>query len=133
MPIREIDPEDAHAERLENADAVLLDVRTAEEFEAGHPEGAINVPVVLPTPMGMQPNPEFMQAVRDAVPQDARVLISCQSGQRSMMACQMMAQSGWQDLANVRAGFGGIRDMSGNILEPGWEARGLPVATGPSE
>ena len=80
--------------------------------------------------MGMQPNPEFLEVASASVPKDAKVLASCQVGQRSMFACQIMEQAGWKDLTNVRAGFGGLRDMTGNVIEPGWAQLDLPVSHG---
>jgi hypothetical protein len=31
---------------------------------------------------------------------------------------------------NVRGGFGGAHDHTGRLVEPGWEAVGLPVERG---
>ena len=130
MPIQEVGPKEANEIRKQESTAILLDVRTVEEFEQGHPDGALNIPVVLPSPMGMQPNPEFLDVVSANVPKDVKVLASCQVGQRSMFACQIMEQAGWKDLTNVRAGFGGLRDMENNVIEPGWAQLGLPVSRG---
>ena len=42
-----------------------VDVRTVEEFEAGHPAGAFNVPVMNRGAAGIVPNPEFVAVVLD--------------------------------------------------------------------
>ena len=49
MPIREVGPVEASEIRRAERTAILLDVRTVEEFEQGHPKGALNIPVVLPS------------------------------------------------------------------------------------
>jgi rhodanese-related sulfurtransferase len=51
-------------------------------------------------------------------------------GGRSQRACELLAQAGWADVANVRGGFGGERDRSGAVVIPGWRDAGLPVETG---
>lgn len=42
-----------------------LDVRTPEEFAAGHPPGAINIPFMFSAGGGMSPNPNFTKEVRE--------------------------------------------------------------------
>ncbi|MBI3725216.1 rhodanese-like domain-containing protein [bacterium] len=127
--IGEVSPKDASA-IFDEGGAILLDVRTAEEFANGHPAGSWNIPVMSAGPRGMQPNPDFLAVVQAAVPKDRKVLVSCMSGQRSMRACQIMAESGYQDLANVSSGYGGKRDMFGRTTEPGWLALNLPIESG---
>ena len=41
-------PEEAN-EKLANGDAVLIDVRDAEDYEAGHIPGAVNIPEIFTT------------------------------------------------------------------------------------
>src|SRR5437764_10184584 len=125
--VRELNPKEAHDAISKAKGAVLLDVRSAPEFASGHPAGALNVPIIHKGMMGMQPNPDFLAVVSAVVPKDKTVFVSCMSGQRSMRACMLMEQNGWKDLTNVRAGWGGARDMSGAVIEPGWQASGLPV------
>ena len=115
-----------------HAGAVYLDVRTEAEFEAGHPAGARNVPVVFFDPATRQPTPnaDFVATVERTIPRTAKLLVGCQSGGRSARACELLAQAGFTDLTNVRGGFGGARDQSGRVVVPGWREAGLPVETG---
>jgi rhodanese-related sulfurtransferase len=100
------------------------------DYEAGHPPGAINIPLLHFTPgLGMVPNDQFQSVVDANLPKDARILIGCKSGGRSANACQIMSQMGYTDVTNVRGGFVGAADMSGRLVEPGWSALNLPVAT----
>ena len=131
MPINQMTPPEAKAALDANPDAVYLDVRTEMEFDRGHPVGAINIPVVFPDPTtgGMQVNPDFVATVEGILARNARIFCGCQMGGRSQKAAEILAQAGYTDLTNVRGGFGGQRDMAGNILVPGWQAAGLPVTT----
>ena len=133
MEIGQLTPPEAHDVLKTNPDAVYLDVRTVEEFEAGHPAGARNVPVVFFDPATRQPRPnrDFVAAVERIVPRAAKLLVGCQSGGRSQHACELLAEAGFGDLANVHGGFGGARDHTGRIVVPGWRDAGLPVETGP--
>jgi hypothetical protein len=40
----------------------------------------------------------------------------------------LLQKAGYQDIANVIGGFGGMRDQTGNVIAPGWAASGLPVS-----
>ncbi|MCW5828545.1 MAG: rhodanese-like domain-containing protein [Deltaproteobacteria bacterium] len=129
MPIREVPP--AEARRLMSDEGyVYLDVRTMDEFTAGHPEGAWNAPVMEPGRMGMQPNPDFVRAVAAKFPRNTKLVVGCMAGGRSMRACQILEGEGYETLVNVRGGFGGARDGMGRVIEKGWQEAGLPVSTG---
>ena len=132
MDIPQTTPPEAHAALAADPAAVYLDVRTEAEFEAGHPAGARNVPVVFVDPATRQPtpNPDFVATVERTIPRTAKLLVGCQSGGRSARACELLAQAGFTDLINVRGGFGGARDQSGRVVVPGWREAGLPVETG---
>jgi rhodanese-related sulfurtransferase len=127
MPIRHVIPAEAARELAADATAVYLDVRTAEEFDAGHPAGARNVPVLVldVATRRPRPNPDFVAVVQRHLAPGVRLLVGCQSGMRSQRACELLADAGYTDLANVRGGFGGSNDA------PGWQESGLPVETGP--
>ena len=126
MAIRQVTAA-AAARELEGATgAAYLDVRTAEEFDAGHPAGARNVPVFVfdAATRRPRPNPEFLAVVQRHFPPGATLLVGCQSGMRSQRACELLADAGYTDLANVLDGFGGSEDA------PGWKESGLPVESG---
>jgi len=132
MEIPQLTPTEAEEIRQRDAGTVYLDVRTEEEFEAGHPAGARNVPVVFFDPATRQPtpNPDFLPTVERHLPRTTKLLVGCQSGVRSQRACELLAEAGYGDVANVRGGFGGARDQSGRIVVPGWRDAGLPVESG---
>jgi rhodanese-related sulfurtransferase len=107
-----------------------LDVRTPEEFALGHPAGAWNVPSHLQAPHGRSENGEFVRVVLATFAHDEKLVVGCQTGQRSQRACELLADSQLQ-LVEQRAGFGGVRDSFGKLSERGWSALGLPVAHEP--
>jgi len=133
MAIKQLDPPEAYQTLETNAEAVYLDVRTEEEFEAGHPTGAINVPVMFMIPGRPQPNPDFLTVVEKTLPKGKKLVVGCLSGGRSQRACEMLEEAGYSDLTNVRGGFGGARDASGAIAVKGWRDAGLPVTQGLGE
>jgi rhodanese-related sulfurtransferase len=132
MDIRQTTPPEAHQALTANPAAVYLDVRTEAEFEAGHPAGARNVPVVRVDPATRQPAPnaDFVATVEGIIPRTTKLLVGCQAGGRSQHACDLLAQAGFTDVTNVRGGFGGARDQTGRVVVPGWRDAGLPVETG---
>ncbi len=107
-----------------------VDVRTVEEFEAGHPPGAVNVPIMHAGGGGMTPNPDFLRVMNAAFPKDARVVVGCKAGGRSLRAAQMLAAEGFTGVLDQRAGWDGARDPFGKVTEPGWAPAGLPTEQG---
>ena len=126
MAIRQVTPAEAARELAATPSTVYLDVRTVEEFDAGHPAGARNVPVFVRDPATGRPRPnaEFVAIVQRHLAPATRLLVGCQSGMRSQHACELLAGAGYTDLANVQGGFGGSEDAAG------WKESGLPVESG---
>jgi rhodanese-related sulfurtransferase len=110
---------------------IYLDVRTPEEFDAGHAPGAYNVPIALRTPRGMEPNPEFVAVVKKHFDPTQQIVCGCAMGGRSARACEVLGREGYGSLVNMMGGFSGARDMSGQVVEQGWHGLGFPVVTGP--
>ena len=77
-------PADAAAPSGLPAGTVLIDVRTPEEFDTGHLEGALNLPVELAA---------FPDQVA-ALDPDAEYLVYCRSGRRADLAVAYMAELG---------------------------------------
>ena len=130
MDIRQTTPPDAYETLQRDPTAVYLDVRTQEEFTAGHPAGAINVPVMFFRGGSPSPNPDFVAHVQRLVPATTPVLVGCQAGGRSQRGAELLLAAGYTDVSNVRGGFGGARDETGRVVIPGWREAGLPVETG---
>ena len=124
-----ITPAEASRAMSDNG-ASYVDVRTAGEFELGHPQGAYNVPWLLESPG--EPNPRFIEVMRANFPQDKTLIIGCQSGRRSTEAASALLEAGWQHVLEQFAGYGGRKDAFGKLIQPGWERAGLPTTTTPA-
>lgn len=85
--------------------AVLIDVRESEELAAGTPRGALHL------------SRGFLELrIEQHVPDPATTLIvSCQSGVRSLFAADGLKRLGYRDVRSVAGGFAR------------WQAEGLPV------
>lgn len=68
--------------------ALLLDVRTKEEYESGHIKGAKNVPVA------------DLGYASDKFKKDRAVITCCRSGARSKMAQGLLRKKGFQKVYN---------------------------------
>lgn len=84
-------------------DTVVIDVRSPEEFAAGHIPGAVNVPV---TGKGSE---EFEKKV-SAAAKDKTVLVHCRSGVRSAKAVERMRQMGVSGIIEMPKGWVGWSD-----------------------
>ncbi len=70
----------------------LLDVRTSQEFDAGHLPGAVNISV------------DELRSRLNELPQDRSIAAYCQVGQRGYLATRILLQSGFA-AANIGGGF----------------------------
>lgn len=98
-----IDAQTAKALMDENPEAVILDVRTQEEYAEGHIEGALLMPYT------------DIPAVAEAqLPdKDALILVYCRSGRRSAIAAQSLVDLGYTQVKD----FGGINDWPYDIVK----------------
>lgn len=128
MEIRRITPEEAKQLLDSNSGYIYLDVRTVQEFDAGHVPGAKNVPVVEPDASGrMQLNPRFVEIVERNFAKDVKCITGCQKGGRSLKAAELLLAAGFKNVVDMRGGFGGETDEEGRVTYPGWSLRGLPT------
>jgi rhodanese-related sulfurtransferase len=126
--VTRISPQEASAKLAEGW--TYVDVRTVEEFEAGHAPGAVNVPLMHAGGGGMTPNPDFLPVMGAAFPKDARLVVGCKAGGRSLRAAQALLGAGFTSVIDQRAGWDGARNPFGQVTEPGWSRAGLPVEEG---
>jgi len=127
MPVKRISPEEART-LVDGQGYAYIDVRSVPEFEAGHPQGAYNIPLAHLGPTGMMPNFDFLSVVQKTFPKDSKLVVGCKSGGRSLQAATMLLSAGYKDVIDQRSGFTGGLDPSGRP-EPGWGPKGLPSAT----
>jgi rhodanese-related sulfurtransferase len=112
-----ISPAEAHAKMKDEA-FTYVDVRTAEEFAAGHPEGAVNIPF----------EGDFVAAIEKSFAKDTPLVIGCKMGNRSLRAARTLAAAGFTRVLDQRAGWDGARGTFGELTEPGWSRTDLPRA-----
>ena len=131
MELKRIVPEEAKALLDSGQGYTYLDVRTVEEFDAGHVQGAKNVPFleIDPTQGSMAVNPHFAEIVQKKFGKDAKLILGCQKGGRSLKAVETLLAAGSTNVTDMRGGYGGELDPFGQMTFPGWAPRGLPTST----
>ena len=88
-----------------NTNAVLLDVRSAAEFEKGHIPAAVNIDIN---------SPQFTEKA-GALDKGKTYLVNCAVGMRSARACKKLETMGFTNLFDLAPGF------------DGWKKAGKPV------
>lgn len=78
---------DAFEKLIADTSVVRLDVRTAEEFEAGHIENAINIDVL---------KDDFEANALAILPVGKVLAVYCRSGRRSKKAAHILVKSGYR-------------------------------------
>ena len=82
-------------------DALILDVRTAAEYESGHIPNAINLS-----------NEDIQAGKVDSLKDKSQlIMVYCRSGNRSRQAAQKLAELGYTNVVD----FGGIQSWQGDI------------------
>jgi rhodanese-related sulfurtransferase len=114
------------AQLLQARSHAYLDVRSEQEFELGHVPNAVNIPWRIGLAGG--PNPDFLRHVSARFPRHQPLVVGCQSGQRSRLACELLWQQGFETVLEHAAGIAGLRDAFGQLIETGWERAGLPLS-----
>ena len=76
---------------LKDATSTIIDVRSPEEFAAGHLEGAINLDYEGGT----------LEAELGSLDQDAAYIVYCQSGRRSALATTLMTEAGFTEVTDL--------------------------------
>jgi rhodanese-related sulfurtransferase len=126
--VHRVSPEEAK-KLVDDEGYTYVDVRTEAEYAAGHPQGAQNVPILNAGAKGMEPNPDFMTVMSAAYPKDAKLVVGCKAGGRSLKAAQALLAAGYTNIVDQRAGWDGARDSFGAITEEGWSKKGWPTET----
>lgn len=103
--IKEIDVQELKT-KLDNDEKIyFIDCRELEEWQEGHIEGAALIPLS-----------EFQEKYETVLTEkDAKIVMQCRSGKRSMNACMFLLSKGYSDLNN----------LEGGILA--WTQAGFPV------
>ena len=90
---------------MKKTDCTVLDVRTREEYDAGHIPGAVCVPVETIAELPPEDLPD----------RNRTILVYCRSGNRSKQAAEKLAAMGYTGILE----FGGIRTWDGETVAAG--------------
>ena len=88
----------------DDANAVILDVRTEDEFSEGIIPGAINIDIYK--------GQGFIYAIEE-LDKSKNYYVYCRSGGRSGQACSIMSQLGFKNTYNL---LGGIMTWEGEVV-----------------
>ncbi|MPN44800.1 Thiosulfate sulfurtransferase GlpE [bioreactor metagenome] len=99
---QKITAEEAQQMLQDQPDAILLDVRTQEEYDTQHIEGAT-----------LLTDSDIAGRAADVLPdKDAVILVYCRSGRRSAASSQQLAELGYTNVYD----FGGIIDWPYGVV-----------------
>lgn len=93
---------------IAKGDVVIVDVRTPEEFRAGHIDKAVLANI----------NDASFDTKIASIAKDKKVLVYCAAGGRSARASKIMSEKGWKNVTNMKGGFNA------------WASAGYPSITG---
>ncbi|WP_225752766.1 rhodanese-like domain-containing protein [Actinotalea sp. Marseille-Q4924] len=96
----------AFAELADDPDVTVLDVRTPQEFAAGHLPDAVNIDSSAP---------DFADAV-GRLPKDGRYLVYCQTSNRSGVATDRMVDLGFTDVYDLQGGIVAWAGEGGEVV-----------------
>ena len=104
------DVEVPEAAKLKNSvpNLQVLDVRTAEEFAAGHLEGAINMDAL---------RPDFATKLK-GLDLEQPLLVHCAVGGRSRKAVQVMDKLGFKKIYHLNGGFNAWVNAKQEVATP---------------
>ena len=95
------------ASMIANPDVVLLDVRTADEYNDGHLPNALNIDVR---------QDGFVEEAKATLPTDKTIAVYCRTGKRSANAAGLLAKEGFK-----------VVNLLGGITA--WKEAGMPIET----
>ena len=79
-------------EIYERTNALLIDVRTPEEYRENHIEGAVNIPVY-----------EIDNIKNEIIDPNKVILVYCKTGKRSKIVKQILIQNGYKNVYTFNA------------------------------
>lgn len=81
---------------INNSNVILLDVRSHQEYEEGHLNGAINIPTY----------DLYREALKRLTDKDAIIIAYCTVGVRSENAIKILRKMGYKNLYHLDGGIG---------------------------
>ena len=93
--VKLLSSEELYQRMNKGSDMVLIDVRSAQEYEKHHIEGAINIPVAN------------LREQYKELDKEKPIAVICGSGQRSSLGVSLLRQRGIEEIYNVSGGMVG--------------------------
>lgn len=113
--VREIMPWDLAARLKGPEPPLVLDVREPAEFAAGHIAGALNVPRGV---LEQACEWDFDETEPALAGDRARpIVVVCRSGQRSLLAADVLQELGFTDVASLNTGMRGWNDYEQTVVD----------------
>jgi len=81
----------------QNNEVIIIDVRTPEEYKAGHIPGVANIQL------------DQLESRSNEVPKDRKVLLICRSGSRSSQGTSLLRSKGFGNVYNITKGMSSWR------------------------
>ncbi len=78
---------------IDGGDIFILDVRTKEEYDSGHINGSILIPL------------EDLEKRYNEIPRDRKILVYCRTGHRSTQASEILVKNGFKQIYNMKGGI----------------------------
>lgn len=104
--IIDIEPDELKMDMNYDNKLVILDVRKEPEFENGHVQTAVNIPL----------SSMIDVAVISNIEDNDNVYIHCAGGYRSVIAASIMKKEGFHNIRNVLGGYNAIKEVPGMHL-----------------
>lgn len=113
--VTEIFPWDLEERFEENPSLLLLDIREPYEYAAMHIKNSLNVPRgVLETACEYDYEETIAQLVEA---RDKEVIVACRSGNRSIFACEVMQEMGYENVFSLKTGLRGWSDYEQALFD----------------
>ena len=103
---KNVTPDEAEKLIQSRKDLIVLDVRTAEEFESGHIKGARNLSLL---------DDDFEQKLKEV--EGKPVLVHCASGGRSARAVKQMLGKDFPELYHMNGGIKAWQDAKKEVVK----------------
>ncbi len=86
-------------EMIDRGEVFILDVRTQEEYDAGHIRNSIRIPL-----QDIKIQTELDNELKK-IPGDRKILVYCRTGHRSALASEILAKNGFVQIYNMNGGI----------------------------
>ncbi|VVB93683.1 Thiosulfate sulfurtransferase GlpE [uncultured archaeon] len=91
---KQIDITVEHGKKMiDGGEVFILDVRTVEEYDAGHINGSVLIPL------------QDLEKRLNEIPRDRKILVYCRTGHRSTQASEILVKNGFTQVYNMNGGI----------------------------